>query len=150
MKKITLLLFFWGNICFAQNTPDTSGFNLIDKNHQLEPKIMIDPIDPLPEFPGGDLALNKYLKINLKYPQQAINDTIEGKVFVQFTVEIDSTINDVILRRGIGAGCDKEAIRLVKNMPKWIPGRDHKGKLNAVKVTLPIIFRLFEPEKEKR
>jgi protein TonB len=93
--------------------------------------------DPVP--PGGDLQ--SYFAKNIKYPQKAINADIEGKVFVTFVVTSSGDIDDVKLLKGIGYGCDEEAIRVVKAMPKWTPGKNG-GREVKVRMNIPIVFKL--------
>jgi protein TonB len=94
-----------------------------------------------PEFPGGMEALLKYLAQNIKYPQLARDNGITGKVFVTFVVERDGSIANVKLLRDIGGGCGAEAIRVVKSMPKWNPGKQ-RGKAVRVQFNLPVNFTL--------
>lgn len=101
----------------------------------------LDFAEDMPEFPGGNQAMYKYLSENIKYPTMAMESGISGRVYVSFIVEKDGSISDVKVMRGIGGGCDKEAVRVVKNMPKWTPGKQ-KGKAVRVKFTLPINFKL--------
>jgi protein TonB len=96
--------------------------------------------DP-PTFPGGDAALFKYLGENIKYPAMAKDAGVSGVVFVTFKVGKDGGVSDVNVLRGIGAGCDEEAIRVVKSMPKWNPGKQ-RGKEVIVQFNLPIRFTL--------
>ena len=84
----------------------------------------------------------KYLHNNMKYPLQAKELGIQGKVFLSFVVEKDGSVTDVSLLRGIGGGCDEEAIRVVKNMPKWIPGKQRNIPVR-VRFNLPVNFRLL-------
>jgi protein TonB len=92
-----------------------------------------------PEFPGGYPSLVKYLKENIKYPKQAIDNNIEGKVYLTFKVGMNGEISDISVKRGIGGGCDEEAMRVVKGMPKWNPGKQ-QGKAVIVQFNLPINF----------
>lgn len=94
---------------------------------------------PVPS--GGSDGFYRYVQKNLKYPHQARRMGIEGKVFVQFVVQKDGTINQVKILRGIGAGCDEEAIRVIKISPKWTPGKQ-RGKAVNVRMVLPITFRM--------
>jgi Ca-activated chloride channel family protein len=96
-------------------------------------------VETMPSFPGGQKALENYLKINLKYPEAAKNGGIKGTVFVSFVVERDGSLSDIRVLRGIGSGCDEEVIRLVKNMPKWKPGKQ-RGKAVRVSMNLPVTF----------
>lgn len=94
-----------------------------------------------PQFPGGDAARIKYLSENIKYPRMARESGIEGRVFVTFVVEKDGSITGVQVLRGIGGGCDEEALKVVRNMPKWEPG-EQRGRPVRVQFNLPINFRL--------
>lgn len=98
-------------------------------------------VESMPTFPGGDEARIKYLQENLKYPQMARESGIQGRVFVTFVVERDGNITDVKILRGIGGGCDEEAIRVIQNMPKWVPGKQ-RGKPVRVQFNMPILFKL--------
>lgn len=98
-------------------------------------------VESMPEFPGGESALYGYLAENIKYPQMAKESGIQGRVFVTFVVERDGSVTDVRVLRGIGGGCDEEAIRVVQNMPKWTPGKQ-RGKSVRVQYNLPVKFTL--------
>ncbi len=100
-------------------------------------------VEQNPEFAGGMNALLKFLQKNLRYPTPAVNANVGGKVYMQFVVGQDGNISKVDVLKGIGFGCDEEAQRVVKLMPKWSPGRQ-SGKAVAVKFTLPINFQLSE------
>jgi TonB family protein len=94
-----------------------------------------------PSFPGGDEARIKYISENIKYPEEAREKGIQGTVFVTFVVEPDGSITGVKLLRGIGGGCDEEALKLIENMPKWIPGKQ-RGQAVRVQFNMPIRFVL--------
>ena len=94
-----------------------------------------------PEFPGGVEALYKYLAQNIHYPEQAKKEQIQGRVFVNFVVGKDGSITDAVVKRGIGGGCDEEALRVVNAMPKWTPGKV-RGENVRVNYDLPINFKL--------
>jgi periplasmic protein TonB len=96
-----------------------------------------------PMFPDGDAALAKYLAENIKYPAVAKDNGIKGKVILRFTVAKSGNIENVELVRGIGGGCDQEAMRVVKGMPNWSPGKNN-GKPVKVTFTLPVTFTLAE------
>ena len=98
-------------------------------------------LDEVPEFPGGTEALYKYISENIQYPEQAKEDGIEGRVLMRFTVAKDGSIVNVEVARGIGGGCDEEALRVVKAMPKWKPAIKD-GKPVAGQYALPIHFKL--------
>ena len=95
--------------------------------------------ESMPEFPGGEKALNQFLKSNLKMPEDALNNNVSGKVIIQFVVNTDGTISDIVIVQSLGYGCDAEAIRLIKAMPAWIPGKQ-RGKTVKITIELPIRF----------
>jgi len=86
-------------------------------------------------------AFYEYVSKNLKYPSQARRMGVEGKVFVQFVVDKDGSISQVQSIKGIGAGCDEEAVRVLQNAPKWKPGKQ-RGRPVRVRMVLPITFKL--------
>ncbi len=94
-----------------------------------------------PEFPGGMEALYKYLQTSIKYPTIAKENNITGRVYVTFVVEKDGSIANPRILRDIGGGCGQEAIRVVKAMPKWKPGKQ-RGKAVRVQFNLPVSFNL--------
>lgn len=98
-------------------------------------------VEEMPEFPGGESELFKYLGKSIKYPQMAQDAGISGVVYVTFEVGKDGKVKDVKVLRGIGGGCDEEAIRVVKAMPTWKPGKQ-RGKAVRVQYNLPIRFTL--------
>jgi TonB family protein len=104
-------------------------------------------VDHNPEFKGGLEAMFKYLRENMTYPTAAKTEEIQGTVFVQFVVSKIGKISDAKIIRGIGGGCDEEALRVVMNMPDWIPGRN-KRKDVAVMVQLPLKFQLANISQE--
>ena len=97
--------------------------------------------DPMPSFQGGQTAFDDYIKNNLKYPKQAMEIGLEGCVILNFIIECDGSISDVILLKGIGYGCDEEAIRLIEKSPPWIPGKLN-DKPVRVQFILPISFKI--------
>ena len=105
---------------------DSSTFIIIEEPHQ---------------FPGGIKSFYKYINKNLKYPKKAQRKKIEGKVFVKFFVTPSGSVQNIEVIRGIGYGCDEEAVRLMQNCPKWNPLRS-RGKAKNVAYVLPIYFRL--------
>jgi len=99
-------------------------------------------VEDMATFPGGSKALMRYIANNIRYPEIARDNHIQGTVVLKLIIEADGSISDVELLRGIGGGCDEEAIRLVKNMPKWIPAQQNDRKVR-VQVILPIRFKLM-------
>lgn len=94
-----------------------------------------------PEFPGGEDALMEYLSANIHYPKPALNNNVEGKVTIGFVVNKDGEIEDIKILRGLGYGCDEEAMRVIANMPKWKPGKNN-GKPVSVYFNVPLVFEL--------
>ena len=96
----------------------------------------------MPEFPGGQAALINFLSENVKYPAIALENGIQGRVLVQFVVDKDGSISNVaVARTGGDPSLDKEAVRVIKMMPRWIPGMQ-RGKPVRVKYKVPVTFRL--------
>ena len=107
-----------------------------------EEEVVFMVVESMPEFPGGQQALFKYLAENVKYPVIAQENGIQGRVICQFVVNKDGSIVDVVAVRSSGEpSLDKEAIRVIKSMPKWKPGKQ-RGKPVRVKYTVPVNFRL--------
>ncbi|MBL7964097.1 MAG: energy transducer TonB [Flavobacteriales bacterium] len=98
-------------------------------------------VEKMPEFPGGQEALMKYLSSRIEYPEEAMRENIEGAVFISFIVEQDGRISNVKSLRGLGGGLTEEAIRVVKGMPNWLPGKQ-RGAPVRVQYNLPIRFKL--------
>lgn len=98
-------------------------------------------VENMPEFPGGEAELMKFLRQNIKYPEQAQKDSIQGRVIVQFTIKKTGEVSSTTVVRSVSPELDAEAIRVVKSMPDWKPG-EQKGEPVNVKFTLPIQFRL--------
>ncbi len=98
-------------------------------------------VEQNPEFPGGNIEALKYIAKNIKYPSAAQRANVSGKVFIKFVVERDGSIGDVQILKGIGFGCDEEAQRVIKGMPKWSPGKQN-GRNVRVWFTLPVNYQL--------
>ena len=107
----------------------------------IEEQEIFQVVESMPEFPGGEEARIQFLRDNIKYPQMARESGIQGTVYVTFVVEPDGRVTGVRVLRGIGGGCDEEAIRVVKAMPRWIPGKQ-RGKPVRVQFNMPIKFTL--------
>lgn len=107
---------------------------------QTDPKVF-DTVEQMPEYPGGMQAMIEFLQANMKYPENAAKQKVEGRVTVQFVVETDGSVTDVHVAKQVFPSLDAEAIRVVQAMPKWTPGKD-KGRLVRVKYNLPIVFRM--------
>ena len=102
---------------------------------------VFDVVEQMPQFPGGPNALFEYLSKNIKYPVVAEENGIQGRVIVTFVVERDGSITDVKVAKSVDPSLDKEAMRVVKSMPHWIPGKQN-GSAVRVRYTVPVTFRL--------
>ena len=98
-------------------------------------------VEEMPSYPGGEQKLMEFVAKNIKYPQIARETGIQGRVFVNFVVEPDGHVSNVKIMRSLGGGCDEEAMRVVKAMPKWKPGKQ-RGKAVRVSYILPVNFKL--------
>jgi len=150
--------------------PQTTILNIVEDDVEIEDEIIIDAeidqdteieeyipveieeeeiveaeiftvVEESPAFPGGDVARIKFLQQNIEYPTMARESGIQGTVYVTFVVEPDGKVSNVQILRGIGGGCDEEAIRVIKAMPKWNPGKQ-RGKPVRVQFNMPIKFTL--------
>ncbi len=113
----------------------------IEEEEEEEDVQIFTVVENDPEFPGGMEALYKFLRDNIKYPQLARDNNITGRVYVTFVVEKDGSIANPRILKDIGGGCGQEAIRVVKSMPKWTPGKQ-RGKAVRVQFNLPVSFNL--------
>jgi protein TonB len=102
-------------------------------------------VEEMPQPPGGLQGLIRYIRQNIRYPEEARRNEVEGKVFVNFVVGRNGQLSDIQISKGIGAGCDAEALRLIGQMPAWTPGRQN-CRLVPVRYTLPVVFELPEPK----
>lgn len=134
------------------NTEDDDDVVNVDTSY-FEPYVEPEPddvndivfkvVEEMPEFVGGMPAMIEYLKKNIVYPDDAREAGITGKVFVNFVVYSDGNIGDVKVLRGIGSGCDEEAVRVISGMPKWKPGLQRGNPVN-VEFMIPIVFNLIK------
>lgn len=115
--------------------------NVIEEEEIVEEEMVFVVVESMPEFPGGDVARIAYLNKNMDYPIQARESGIQGRVFVTFVVEKDGSITGVRVLRGIGGGCDEEAIKVIQNMPRWLPGKQRNVPVR-VQFNMPINFIL--------
>ena len=143
MLVSTLALVFALQSCeFGKDEAETT-FEKVEEtmDKSFEEGQIFTVVEELPEFPGGTSALMHFLQSNLRYPVTAKNAGIQGTVFVSFVVEPDGSISNINVLRGIGGGCDEEAVRVVGMMPKWEPGRQ-RGEAVRVQFNLPVRFVL--------
>ncbi len=121
------------------DTTDRTAFNV-----SKDPGIVYDlmaRLDVLPMFPGGEKARQEFFHSQITYPKFALDNKIQGVVYINFIVERDSSISNIQVIQGIGAGCDDEALKAVRKMPPWTPGKKN-GESVRVLVTLPLTFSL--------
>ena len=103
--------------------------------------MVFDVVEVMPQFPGGQIAMLKYIMENMKYPEQAMKEGIQGRVAVRFIVEKDGSISDVKPILSVHPLLNKEAVRVVESMPKWTPGKQN-GKPVRVRFNVPVMFKL--------
>lgn len=132
----------------VEGNDETAGEVLTTKEVIAEPEPpkveetkVFDVVEQMPSFPGGQGALMSWLGSNIKYPVVAEENGVQGRVVCTFVVERDGSITDVKVVRGVDPSLDKEAVRVLKAMPKWIPGKQN-GSAVRVKYTVPVTFRL--------
>lgn len=113
----------------------------------VDDRKVFDVVEKMPSYPGGNGAMQKWIAQNLTYPAAAAENGIEGRVIVAFVVEADGSISDVRIARGVDPSLDREALSVVKRMPKWIPGTQG-GKPIRVKYNVPVTFKL-DKQKEQ-
>lgn len=117
-------------------------FSFMTSTAQTKKNNMVfDVVEVMPQFPGGQIAMMKYIMENIKYPKQAMKEGIQGRVTVRFIVEKDGSISDVKPILSVHPLLNKEAVRVVKSMPKWTPGKQN-GKPVRVRFNLPVMFKL--------
>jgi len=121
------------------------GSGIIPQEPAPNDNEIFDDVDvsQMPEFPGGEEELIRYLAQNIQYPKQALDGNTEGRVLIGFVVNKEGNIDDVKVLRSIGDGCDEEAVRVIHKMPKWKPGKNN-GKLVNVFYNLPVTFQLMK------
>lgn len=129
MKFIALLFMLFSLACVNNANAQNSGSDVYTV------------VEVAPAYVGGQTAMIQFLSTNLKYPAEAMEKNVQGTVYVSFIVEKDGSISNVVLKRDIGSGCGEEAVRVVKMMPKWTPGKQ-KGKEVRTQFVLPVSFKL--------
>ena len=106
-------------------------------------------VEEMPQFPSGETKMMEYIAKNINYPQEARDKGIEGRVFIGMVIEKDGSVSNVRVLRGIGGGCDEEAVRVISSMPKWKPGKVG-GEPVPVSYMLPVNFKLQEKQSKKK
>ncbi|MBF1562921.1 MAG: energy transducer TonB [Prevotella salivae] len=117
-------------------------FSFMTSTAQTKKNDMVfDVVEVMPQFPGGQIAMLQYIMKNIKYPEQAMKEGIQGRVAVRFIVEKDGSISDVKPILSVHPLLNKEAVRVVESMPKWTPGKQN-GKPVRVRFNVPVMFKL--------
>ena len=125
----------------AYNELDEKNESFNEEDTNIYTNKIYDVVEEMPQFPGGPSALFEYLSTNIKYPVVAEENGVQGRVIATFIVERDGSITDVKVVKSVDPSLDKEAQRVVKSMPHWIPGKQN-GSAVRVKYTVPVTFRL--------
>lgn len=142
MKRMFLLALMSAGLTLAVQAQKT-----VVSNESSTKEKVYDVVEQMPEYPGGMGELMKFIGNTMKYPEDAEKQQKEGLVIVNFVVEKDGSVNDIEVAKGAWPSLDAEAIRIVKALPKWTPGKE-KGKTVRVKFTIP--FRFAIPSDKKK
>lgn len=135
------------SIATVEGTNDKNAVDIAElKEHKViveekEPEKPFQSVEQMPQFPGGDAELMRFINGNIKYPPIAAENGIEGRVVIRFVVGKDGSVSDAQILRSLDPSCDKEAMRVVRSMPKWVPGKQN-GRNVPVYYTLPVLFKL--------
>ena len=141
MKKVWMVMVLVGLLtcrtATAQETiiPYRPGFGPVDEGK------VYDVVEQMPSFPGGPAAMMEFISRSIVYPVSALKQELQGRVIVSFIVERDGRLSNAKVVKSVAPDLDKEALRIVKKMPRWIPGQQN-GRKVKVKYTVPITFRL--------
>ncbi len=126
----------------TESMEDTEvDFSDMDSEEDQDESPVFFIVEDMPEFPGGEGALHKYLATEVNYPVIAQENGIQGRVYVKFVINTDGSVTEVEIARGVDPSLDREALRVVRDMPKWKPGKQ-RGKAVRVSYTVPINFVL--------
>ncbi len=129
-------------------TKSTEAVEALETKDKKSDELIFAVVEDMPTFPGGSKARLSYLSQNIRYPEIARKEGIQGRVYVTFVIEKDGSVDNVRILRGIGFGCDEEAVRVVSSMPKWNPGKQ-RGQAVRVQFNLPIRFYLNDEQISK-
>ena len=133
MKKTIFLLSMLLTAAIVTCTPTTASA-------QTDSEKVYNSCQVMPQFPGGEKAMMEFIATNLKYPQQAVKDDVQGMVLVDFVINTEGKATDPKIVRSLSPECDAEVIRVVSLMPAWTPGQQDGQTVN-VKYTLPVMFK---------
>lgn len=118
-----------------------AGISFAQQQELKIPRQIFTRVEELPTFPGGTVALKKFLSRHIRYPKSAYKKDIEGTVYVRFVVETDGSVSSPEIVHGLDPDCDRETLRVIGKMPRWNPGRQN-GSAAAVYYHLPVSFKL--------
>jgi periplasmic protein TonB len=146
MKRTLLVLsiIIFSVVAHSQSTKNKENKNneaVSDIKSVSDTSLIFTIVEEMPLFPGGEKARSRFLADSIIYPETARKNGIQGTVYVSFIIDDDGSVTNVKILRGIGGGCDEEALRVVRIMPKWIPGKQD-GKAVRVLFNMPINFKL--------
>ena len=133
----------------VKGNDEINGQDIADFREFVQPEAPVEEekpyqaVEQMPQFPGGETALLKFINDNIRYPIPAQEAGIQGRVVVRFVVSKTGEIRDVTVLRSVESSLDKEAVRVIKMMPKWIPGKQN-GNSVAVYFTVPVVFKLMQ------
>ena len=145
---LALLAFANPKTVAATTANPTSQAQVAVVKSETEPtKKVYRSVEQMPRFPGGEAALMRYLSDNIKYPANAAKNNIEGRVILQFVIDENGEIGEVKVVRSVDEELDAEAVRVIKSLPKFEPGREN-GEAVAVWYTVPVIFKLQGDDKK--
>lgn len=135
------------SIADVKGNDEEHGKDIADFKEAVKPVVEEDnkvhvTVEQMPQFPGGETALLQYIRDNLKYPTIAQENGIQGRVIVRFVVSKDGSVKDITVLRGVDSSLDKEAVRVVNSLPKFIPGKQNGHAVNVF-YTLPVSFKLM-------
>lgn len=131
------------SVADVKGNDEENGADIADLKEiaQDDPDVPFQVVEQMPVFPGGEKAMMKFINKQIKYPVLAMENGIEGRVILRFVVLPNGEIGEINILRSVDDSCDKEAIRVIRSMPKWIPGKQN-GMAVSVYFTLPIAFQL--------
>lgn len=155
--KNTILIFFLSLFCISANAQNDSTetveapqeSNTKKSTIKAEAPSVFTYVEQMPEYAGGETEMLLFIKENLKYPEEALEEGLEAKVYVKFVVDENGAISNVISVRPAGNGFDEEAIRVVESMPEWKPGKQN-GRAVKVHFQIPIRFSIPNEESDKK
>lgn len=142
-----------GNVVYSSNQEgqvqdsERKAYDITEQTQKAEKKIY-EIVEQMPTYEGGTNAMMKYIRENLEYPKTAEDAGIQGRVIIRFVITEIGNVDNISVLRGIDSACDQEAVRVVKAMPKWIPGKQN-GEAVSVYYNLPILFNLQKDEKKE-